>query len=146
ELLWRSYELAGRTLTSLKQFDEAERVLTSSINTVEQLRYRVGGDELARQRFFEDKVLPYMAMVDLAFARNRPADALTYSELAKARTLLDVLRNGRIPINKAMSLEEQEKERISNAELTTLNAQIYNERQRPKPDLNRLAELEPLRE
>jgi hypothetical protein len=45
-----------------------------------------------------------------------------------------------------MSLEEQEKERISNAELTALNAQIYDERQRSKPDLNRLAGLEPLRE
>lgn len=146
ELLWRSYELAGRAHTSLKQFDEAEKVLTSSINTVEQMRFRVGGGELARQRFFEDKVLPYMAMVELAFARNRPIDALTYGELAKARTLLDVLRNGRIPINKAMSPEERETERIANAELIALNSQIYDERQRPKPNLERLAELEPRRE
>ena len=146
ELLWRGYEQAGRVYTALKQYDEAEKALTTSINTIENMRYLVGGGELARQRFFEDKFPPYTAMVELALSRNRPIDALTYSELAKARTLLDVLRNGRIPINKAMSLEEQEKERISNAELTTLNAQIYNERQRPKPDLNRLAELEPLRE
>ncbi len=146
ELLWRGLELAGRAHTSLKQFDEAEKVLTSSINTIEQLRHRVGGGELARQRFFEDKVLPYWAMVELAFSRNRPVDALTYSELAKARILLDVLRNGRIPINKAMSLEEQEKERTANAELTTLNAQLYDERQRPKPNLERIAELEPRRE
>jgi CHAT domain-containing protein/Tfp pilus assembly protein PilF len=146
ELLWRGYEVAGRAYTSLKQFDEAEKALNNSINTIEKMRYLVGGGELARQRFFEDKLPPYMAMVDLAFARNRPADALTYSELAKARTLLDVLRNGRIPINKAMSTEEQEKERTSNAELTALNAEIYNERQRPKPNLDRIAELEPRRE
>ena len=146
ELLWRSYELAGRAHTSLKQFDEAEKDLTNSINTIEQLRYRVGGGELVRQRFFEDKVLPYMAMVELAFSRNRPVDALTYGELAKARTLLDVLRNGRIPINKAMSVEEQEKERTANAELVALNAQLYDERQRPKPNLARIAELEPRRE
>ena len=146
ELLWIGYELAGRAHTGLKQFAEAEEALTNSINTIEKTRYLVGGGELARQRFFEDKLPPYMAMVELAFNRNRPVDALTYGELAKARTLLDVLRNGRIPINKAMSLEEQEKERISNAELTALNAQIYNEKQHPKPDLNRLAELEPLRE
>lgn len=146
ELIWRGYEVAGRAHTSLKQFDEAEKDLTNSINTVEQLRYRVGGGELARQRFFEDKVLPYMAMVELAFSRNRPADALTYSELAKARTLLDVLRNGRIPINKAMSPEEQEIERASNAELIKLNSQLYDERQRSKPNLNLIAELEPRRE
>jgi tetratricopeptide (TPR) repeat protein len=146
EHLWRGYELAGRAHTSLKQFDEAEKALTNSINTIEKMRYLVGGGELARQRFFEDKLPPYTAMVELAFNRNRPVDALTYSELAKARTLLDVLRNGRIPINKAMSLEEQEKEHISNAELTTLNTQIYDERQRPKPNLERIAELEPRRE
>jgi CHAT domain-containing protein/Tfp pilus assembly protein PilF len=146
EILWRGYELAGRAHTSLKQFDEAEKDLTNAINTIEKMRYLVGGGELARQRFFEEKVSPYTAMVELAFNRHRSVDALTYSELAKARTLLDVLRNGRIPINKAMSPEEQEKERISNAELTALNVQLYNERQRPKPNLDRIAELEPRRE
>jgi CHAT domain-containing protein/tetratricopeptide (TPR) repeat protein len=146
EQLWRGYELAGRAHTSLKQFVEAEKALTNSINTIEKMRYLVGGGELARQRFFEDKLGPYTAMVELAFNRNRPVDALTYSELAKARALLDVLRNGRIPINKAMSLEEQERERLLNAELTALNVQIYDQRQRPKPNLERIAELEPRRE
>lgn len=144
--LWRGYELAGRAHTSLKQFDEAEKDLTNAIDIIEKMRYRVGGGELERQRFFEDKVSPYTAMVDLAFSRNRPVDALTYSELAKARTLLDVLRNGRIPINKAMSLEEQEREHTLNAELTALNVQVYDQRQRPKPNLDRIAELEPRRE
>jgi len=144
--LWEAYELAGRAHTSLKQFDEAEKDLTNSINVIEKMRYLVGGGELERQRFFEDKVSPYTAMVELAFNHNRPVDALTYSELAKARTLLDVLRNGRIPINKAMSLEEQKKERTLNAELTALNVQIYDQRQRPKPNLDRIAELEPRRE
>jgi CHAT domain-containing protein/Tfp pilus assembly protein PilF len=146
EILWRGYELAGRAHTSLKQFDEAEKDLTNAINIIEKMRYLVGGGELERQRFFEDKVSPYTAMVELAFSRNRPVDALTYSELAKARTLLDVLRNGRIPINKAMSLDEQKRERNLNAELTTLNVQISDQRQRPKPDLDRIAELEPRRE
>ncbi|HEX3247808.1 MAG TPA: CHAT domain-containing protein [Pyrinomonadaceae bacterium] len=144
--LWEAYELSGRAHTSLKQFDEAEKDLTNSINVIEKMRYRVGGGELERQRFFEDKVSPYTAMVELAFNRNRPVDALTYGELAKARTLLDVLRNGRIPINKAMSREEQEKERTLNAELTALNVQLYDQRQRPKPNLDRIAELEPRRE
>lgn len=146
EILWRGYELAGRAHTALKQFDDAEKDLTNSINTIEKMRYLVGGGELARQRFFEDKLPPYTAMVQLASSRNRPDDALTYSELAKARTLLDVLRNGRIPINKALSPEEQELERKANADLILLNAQIYEERQRPKPNSERLAALEPRRE
>ena len=144
--LWRGYELAGRSHTALKQFDEAEKDLTNAINTIEKMRYLVGGGELERQRFFEDKVSPYTAMMELAVNRNRPVDALTYSELAKARTLLDVLRNGRIPINKAMSHEEQERERVLNGELTSLNVQLYDQRQRPKPNLDRIGELEPRRE
>jgi tetratricopeptide (TPR) repeat protein len=74
ELLWRGYELAGRAHVALKQYDEAEKAFTNSINTIEQMRHRVGGSELARQRFFEDKLQPYMAMIELAFERNRPID------------------------------------------------------------------------
>jgi tetratricopeptide (TPR) repeat protein len=146
ELLWRGYELAGRAHVALKQYDEAEKAFTNSINTIEQMRHRVGGSELARQRFFEDKLQPYMAMIELAFERNRPIDVLTYAELAKARTLLDVIRNGRVHITKAMTPEQKEMERFSNAQLNLLNTQIYEESQRLKPDRERIAELEPRRE
>jgi len=146
ELLWRGYELAGRAHFALKQYDEAEKALTNSIDTIETMRNQVGGGELARQRFFEDKLHPYTAMIALALDRNRPVDVLKYAELAKARTLLDVLRNGRVHITKAMTPEEQELERSSNAQLTLLNTQIYEESQRLKPNRDRIAELEPRRE
>ena len=146
ELLWRGYELAGRAYSGLQQFDEAEKSLANSIDTIEKMRHRVGGGELARQRFFEDKIPPYTAMFELWFKRNRPIEALSFAELAKARSLLDVLRNGRVHITKAMTTEEQELERTSNAELNVLNSQLHAERQRPQPNRERIAELEPLRE
>jgi CHAT domain-containing protein/Tfp pilus assembly protein PilF len=146
EHIWRAYELAGRAHMGLKEFDAAEKAFKNSIDTIEKMRHQVGGGELARQRFFEDKLWPYAYMVDLSFTRNQPADALTYAELAKARTLLDVLRNGKVQINKALSTEEREMERVSNAELAALNTQISDESQRPKPNRDRIAELEPRRE
>lgn len=146
EMLWRGYELAGRAHVALKQFDEAEKAFTKSIDTIEKIRHQVGGGELARQRFFEDKLQPYLEMIELSWNRNRPAEVLTYAELAKARTLLDVLRNGRVHITKAMTPEEQEMERSSNAQLSVLNTQISEESQRLKPNRDRLAELEPRRE
>jgi CHAT domain-containing protein/Tfp pilus assembly protein PilF len=146
EILWRGYELAGKAHGGLKQFQNAEKALVKSIETIEKMRHRVGGGELAKQRFFEDKLPPYIAMVDLSFSRNRPVEALSYAELAKARTLLDVLRNGRVHITKAMSAEEQELERVSNAELNVLNSQLHAESQRPQPNRERIAELEPRRE
>ncbi len=146
ELLWRGYELAGKAHSALKQFDEAEKALANSIETIEKMRHRVGGGEAAKQRFFEDKLPPYIAMMDLLFSRSRPVDALTYAELAKARTLLDVLRNGRVQITKAMTAEEQRVERASNAQLVMLNSQIHEENQRPQPNRDRIAQLETERE
>ena len=146
ELLWRGYELAGKAHSAFKQFEEAERALSNSIETIEKMRHRVGGGEAARQKFFEDKLPPYIAMMDLLFSRSRPIDALTYAELAKARTLLDVLRNGRVQITKAMTAEEQRVERASNAQLVMLNSQIHEENQRPQPNRDRLAQLETDRE
>ncbi len=146
DLLWRGYEVAGSAHVALKQFDEAEKAFMIAIDTVEQMRHLVGGGELARQRFFESRLLPYMDMIELSWTRNRPGDVLRYAELAKARTLLDVLRNGRVHITKAMTPEEQELERTSNAQLSALNTQIYEESQRLKPNRERIAELEPRRE
>lgn len=146
ELLWRGYELAGSAHVELKQFDEAQKAFMNSIDTIEKMRHQVGGGELARQRFFEDKLQPYLEMIELSWNLNRPVDVLTYAELAKARTLLDVLRNGRVHITKAMTPEELEMERTSNAQLSALNTQIYEESQRLKPNRDRIAELEPRRE
>lgn len=146
EHIWRGYEIAGRAHAGLNEFDAAEKAFKNSIATIEKMRHQVGGGELARQRFFEDKLWPYIGIVDLSFTRNQPMEALTYAELAKARTLLDVLRNGKVQINKALSPEEQEMERASNAALVALNTQIQEESQRLKPNRDRIAELEPRRE
>jgi CHAT domain-containing protein/uncharacterized protein HemY len=146
EIEWSGYELAGLAHVALKQYDEAEKAFTNAIDIIEKMRHQVGGGELTRQRFFEGKLRPYTEMLELAFKRNRPVDVLTYAELAKARTLLDVLRNGRVHITKAMTPEELELERGSNAQLNLLNTQIYEESQRPKPNRERIAELEPRRE
>jgi CHAT domain-containing protein/Tfp pilus assembly protein PilF len=146
ELLWRAHELAGRANRALGRPDEARRAFSDSIETIEKMRHRVGGGELARQRFFEDKLPPYLAMVDLLVSLGLPGEALAYAERAKARALLDVLRNGRVPVTKTMTAEEREQERASNAELATLNAQIHDEGQRLQPDRARMAELERLRE
>lgn len=146
ELLWRGYQVAGSAHFALKQYDEAEKAFGNAVDTVEKMRHQIGGGELARQRFFESRLQPYLDMIELSWTRNRPGDVLRYAELAKARTLLDVLRNGRVHITKAMTPEEQELERTSNAQLSALNTQIYEESQRLKPNRDRIAELEPRRE
>jgi CHAT domain-containing protein/Tfp pilus assembly protein PilF len=146
ELLWRAHELAGRANRALGRHDQARRAFSASIETIEKMRQLGGGDVLARQRFFEDKLPPYLAMIDFLVSLDRPGEALAYAERAKARALLDVVRNGRVQVTKAMAPEEQQQERALNAELTALNVQISGEGKGLQPDRTPIAELERRRE
>lgn len=134
--------IAGTTYRTLNQSAQARQAFTDAINAIEILRTQVAGGEQEAQRFFESKLSPYLAMVDLLVAENNPVEALTYAERAKARVLLDVMHSGRVNITKAMTKEEQEQERELNNKLFSLNTQIYREKLRDKPDQNRLVDLE----
>jgi hypothetical protein len=68
-------------------------------------------------------------MIELLIASNKFGDALLYAERAKARTLLDVLSSGRVNVTKAMTIEENERERALLAELVVLNSQVLQANQ-----------------
>lgn len=142
EVLWTSQLTAGKAYTSLGQPGPARQLLTDSIKTIETMRTQVAGSEQDSQRFFENKLSPYLAMAELLISQNNANEALTFAERAKSRVLLDVLRSGRINITKAMTAAEQEQERQSIATLVSLNSQIYRENLRTKPDQSRLADLQ----
>jgi CHAT domain-containing protein len=63
------------------------------------------------------------------------------AERAKARVLLDELQQGRANVQKAMTEEEQERERRLKTELTQLNTQLTNATQSDKPDSERISEI-----
>jgi CHAT domain-containing protein/tetratricopeptide (TPR) repeat protein len=132
---------SGVVYRALNQFAKARQAFGEAIATTEALRAQIAGGEQERQRYFESKVSPYHAMVDLLIAEDHPAEALTFAERAKARVLLDVLQSGRVNGAKAMTGEEQEQERKLNSRLVSFNTQIYRETARPQPDQARLTEL-----
>src|SRR5262245_10569449 len=132
---------SGVVYRALNQVAKARQAFGEAIATIETLRDQIAGGEQERQRYFESKVSPYHAMVDLLIADNHPAEALTFAERAKARVLLDVLQSGRIGEAKVMTGEEQEQERKLNSQLVSLNAQIYRETARTQADQARLTEL-----
>jgi CHAT domain-containing protein len=68
-------------------------------------------------------------------------EGLVYAERAKGRVLLDVLQSGRINISKAMTLDEQTREREMRAETVSLNIQLNREKQQQSPDSARMADL-----
>ena len=145
-ILWSARVNAGLAYRALNQSDKARLAFEEAIAVIETMRGQVAGGEQEQQRFFEDKLSPYQAMVDLLVARNNPTEALIFTERARARALLDLLYSGRVNVVKAMTSQEQEQERRLRAEIISLNTQVTRASQRDKPDQAGLSELTSRRE
>jgi tetratricopeptide (TPR) repeat protein len=142
EVLWRALISEGLARRALNQTQRARQAFSDAINVIEKLRDQVTGSEEDRQRFLESRIAPYNAMVDLLIAQKNLAEAFTYAERARGRMLLDVLRNGRVDISKALSAEEREQELSLNAAIVALNSQLKRESLLPEPDKTRISEIE----
>lgn len=112
--LGRSYRRAGNRVEAMEQVEQA-------IAIIEELRRSVPGDETSQQQAFELMVRPYHEMVGLLVEQNDLAGALDYAERAKARALLDVLRNGRPELGEVLTESERAAEAELAAELSELN-------------------------
>jgi len=141
ETLWPALTTAGRAYRALSQPAEARQAFEEAIAIIESVRAQIAGGEQEQQRFFENKVLPYQAMVELLLAQHNTREAFAYAERAKARVLLDVLSRGRVNITKAMTASEQAQEQRAKNELVSLNTQLSRESLRPQPDAARLSDL-----
>lgn len=142
EILWRALTSLGRARRALNEMDKARQAFSDAIDVIEKLRELATGSEEDKQRFFEGRIAPYNAMVDLLVAQNDFRGAFTYAERARGRMLLDVLRNGRVDISKALSAEEREQERSLNSAIVALNTQFKRESLRSIPDKTRINEIE----
>src|SRR5262249_30335951 len=142
EVLGEAHDTVGKAYLALNQLSQARLAFDQAIATIEALRTQVAGGERDQQRFFESKISPYHAMVELLIAQNNPGEALIYAERAKARALLDVLSSGRVSVTKTMTGPEIEQERKLNSQLVSLNTQIYREKQRQQANQDRVKQLD----
>jgi CHAT domain-containing protein len=115
----------GNAYLRLKQPEKARQAFEEAIANAEILFSRGGS---------LDDTRAYFGMVDLLGTEGKTAEAFTYAERTKSRTLLDVLQNGRIDITKAMSSEEREKETKLKREIVSLNSQISAEKDNARLD------------
>ncbi len=139
EVLWKTLTSLGQAYRALKQVDRAQQSFDEAIAILEKMRGQLVGNERDQQLFFENKTVPYVEMVGLLVAQNKPAEAFHYAEMAKGRMLLDVLRHGRSDISKTMTAEERDHEKQLNATITALSSQQRKEISLPQPDKSRLA-------
>lgn len=89
--------IAGQAYRALRNRDAAKRAFLAAIDAIERERRQVAGGAESRERSFEAKVYPYLAMVDLLAESDDAKGALEYAERAKGRVLVDVLQ-GRISV------------------------------------------------
>lgn len=141
ETLWEAPTTSGRAYRVLGQPDQSRHAFEEAIATIEDFRKQVGGGAQDLQRFFENKVSPYHAMIELLAAQNNHREALVYAERAKSRVLLDVLQTSSGSVTKDMTAQEHEQERTLRSELVSLNSQVSRERLRTEPDPTRVTEV-----
>ena len=139
EIFWLARYRGGRAQYRLRQYGQSRKAFTEAIATIEAQR-AVAGDSRP-QRAIEDKLAPYLAMVDVAINQNQSAEALHFAERAKMRSLKLLLENGRARITKTMTPAEQVREQELTRELITLRSQVNRERERKAPQPARLADL-----
>jgi CHAT domain-containing protein/tetratricopeptide (TPR) repeat protein len=141
-LKYLALSLSARSYRAQGKLQAAVEAATQAIASVEQMRGQVAGAEREQQLFFENRISPYHEMVSILVQQGKTEDALKYAEHARARVLLDVLRNGRISINKSMSERDREEERRLYSEMVSLNTQIRAQRMNPGFDNKSIQQLE----
>ena len=141
EELWKGQEQVGRALRALGQTAEARRSFVAAIATVESIRREVAGGEQQQQSFLENRLSPWLGMVELLVSQQAHAEALTFAEASKARVLLDALQAGRPGLRQSLSPQERQAEEERRLRLVTLNSQLTGEARREKPDAARVAAL-----
>ena len=121
EHLWSAHLARGRALRRAGQLTEARAEIEKSIAIIEELRRGVPGEEAARQQAFERLVEPYHELIALRVQQGDAAGALETAERAKARVLLDVLRNGRPDMDNLLTEGEKARETELAAAIAELN-------------------------
>jgi CHAT domain-containing protein/tetratricopeptide (TPR) repeat protein len=140
DLSWALTSL-GYSHLGLNRPLEARQAFTEAVSIVEKLRTQTAGGVEERQRYFELGLRAHHGLLSLLVMENQTREALVLAESAKARALLDALRQGRVSVQKAMTEEEQEQERLLKAEMTRLNTQLTRATQSDRPDAERVSEI-----
>ena len=120
QLLWCAHLALARAYRRAGLREEARAELERAVVIAEQLRRSVPGEEMEQLQAFAGLVMAYTEMVGVLVEQGDAAGALAYAERAKARVLLDVLRNGRPDLTPELS----ESERAREAELSQQLAEV----------------------
>ncbi len=86
----QSRQIEYLCLIGLGKISGDEKFFLEAINLVENSRSALSAEEF-RTAFFADKLFPYNELVKIKLAGNNPAEALSWHERSRSRTLLDAM-------------------------------------------------------
>lgn len=124
ELLWQSLHAVAQCELSRKRPAEARRAFEQSVEQVESWRMKLGAPDDAGRSFLGDKVVSYHGLIGVLESGRDFEGAFRVAEQAKARQLLDVVRNGKAELNALMTPGEKAEERRLKTIAEDLNAKL----------------------
>src|ERR1044072_5680177 len=117
----------GEAYAADNKVESAITTLTDAINQIEELREQVVGRQESRQLFFENKVGPYRTMVKLLTQRGDNFQALLYAERAKARVLMEAVRNNRRDLRNIPTEDEKDRKSVVMNKYLAIKKQIKSQ-------------------
>ena len=119
---------------SRKQWREAARELATATGLIDRIRGGVR-ERTLQTSFLEQYVSPYVLQADTLLAAGEPAAAYLAGERAKARGLVDALREGKVSVAKAMSPTDRQTEAKLDGRLAALSTELREARFLPTDQL-----------
>jgi CHAT domain-containing protein/Flp pilus assembly protein TadD len=110
-----------------KQWRTAARDLAKATGLIDRIRGDVREQSL-QTTFFEQYVSPFHLQAECLLAAGEPAAAYLAAERARARALVDVLRNGKVSITKSLTPKEREGEEKLAGRVSALTAELQDAR------------------
>ena len=145
DLLWPCYCNEAEVAVRQQDNQTAELFFEQSIATIEDIRLDLSGGAQSGAGFLTDKMAAYHGLIRLLIAKDHLAEALAQAERAKGRVLLDALNSG-TQLAQNLSKEESDQLEQLSVNLAAINKEVFNEREKNKPDETRLADLEEKRQ
>jgi len=131
ELKWQLFYGMGKLWELQGDDGRAYYAYQAAVTSIEDIRDRAEIEEL-RAGIFHNRFEAYRSIITVLIRMGRIDEAFQYIERSRARNLLDLLGNAKIPINEIQSREQIEKEQALRAKIKTLVTQISEETKRNK--------------
>ena len=115
--------ILGQAYHGLGKPAEARLALGESIAALEELRENVGGAESEREIYFSGHTDAYSELLSIEMNDRNGERAFHLAEQSKGRALLDLLREGRMELDRVLTDAERRQELGLRVRLTNLRAQ-----------------------